>query len=82
MKYEAFKKSVLKGLQKIYGGYATVKTEKILKNNGKHYDGIVVEMAGGKGSIDLLIPLEWFYRLYNGGNADMGGMHPYHSQGL
>ena len=73
MKYEAFKKSVLKGLQKIYGGYATVKTEKILKNNGKHYDGIVVEMAGGKGSIDLLIPLEWFYRLYNGGNADMGG---------
>lgn len=73
MEYEAFKESVLKGLQEIYGGYATVTTEKILKNNGKHYDGIVVEMAGGKGSIDLLIPLEWFYRLYNDGNADMDG---------
>ncbi len=46
MKYEAFKKSVLKGLQKIYGGYATVKTEKILKNNGKHYDGKWLEGKG------------------------------------
>lgn len=73
MEYEVFKESVLKGLQKIYGGYATVRTEKKLKNNGKHYDGIVVEMAEGKGRIELLIPLEWFYRLYNDGNADMEG---------
>ena len=73
MEYEAFKESVLKGLQQIYGGYATVTTEKILKNNGKHYDGIVVELSEGKGSTGLFIPMEWFYRLYNDGNADMEG---------
>ncbi len=73
MEYEAFKESVLKGLQEIYGGHATVTMEKILKNNGKHYEGIVVEPGEGNGSICPLIPMEWFYRLYSGGNADMKG---------
>ena len=73
MEYEAFKESVLKGLQQIYDGYATVTTEKILKNNGKHYEGIVVELSEGKGSTGLFIPMEWFFKLYNDGNADMEG---------
>lgn len=73
MEYEAFKESVLKGLQEKYGGHATARVEKILKNNGIHHDGIVVEPGEGKGSTGLFIPLEWFYRLYNGGNADMEG---------
>ncbi len=73
MEYEAFKEGVLKGLQEKYGGHATARVEKILKNNGKHHDGIVVELGGGKGSTGMFIPLEWFYRLYNGGNADMEG---------
>ena len=73
MEYEVFKESVLKGLQEMYGGHATVRTEKILKNNGKHYDGIVMEPGEGKRSICPLIPMEWFYRLYSGGNADMEG---------
>ena len=73
MEYEAFKESVLKGLQEKYGGHATARVEKILKNNGKHHDGIVVELGGGKGSTGLFIPLEWFYRLYDGGNTDMEG---------
>ena len=73
MEYEAFKESVLKGLQEKYGGHATARVEKILKDNGIHHDGIVVELVEGKGSTGLFIPLEWFYRLYNGGNADMEG---------
>ncbi|MDE7359195.1 MAG: hypothetical protein K2N39_07190 [Lachnospiraceae bacterium] len=73
MEYEEFKEMVLKGLQDIYCGDATVRTERILKNNGKHYDGIVVELNGGKGRISPVIPLEWFYRLYHSGNADMEG---------
>ena len=36
MEYEAFKEGVLKGLQEKYGGHATARVEKILKNNGKH----------------------------------------------
>lgn len=73
MEYEVFKESVLKGLQEKYGGHATARVEKILKDNGIHHDGIVVELVEGKGSTGLFIPLEWFYRLYNGGNADMEG---------
>ncbi len=73
MEYEAFKESVLKGLQEKYGGHATARVEKILKNNGKHHDGIVVELGRGKGSTGMFIPLEWFYRPYNGGNTDMEG---------
>ncbi len=73
MEYEAFKEGVLKGLQEKYGGHATARVEKILKNNGKHHDGIVVELGGGKGSTGMFIPLEWFYRLYDGGNTDMEG---------
>ena len=53
MEYEAFKESVLKGLQEKYGGHATARVEKILKNNGIHHDGIVVELVEGKGSKGL-----------------------------
>lgn len=73
MEYEEFKDRVLKGLQEMYGGNVAVRVEKILKNNGKHYDGIVAELSGGKWSISQAVPVEWFYGLYCRGETGLEG---------
>lgn len=73
MEYEEFKDKVLTGLQEMYGGNAAVRVERILKNNGKHYDGIVAELSGGKWSISQVVPVEWFYRLYCSGETGLEG---------
>lgn len=73
MGYEEFKEKVLAGLQENYGGDAVFGVKRILKNNGKHYDGIVAEFRGEKGCISQSIPVEWFYRLYCSGNTDLEG---------
>lgn len=73
MEYEEFKEKVLAGLQEKYGGDAVFGVKRILKNNGKHYDGIVAEFGAETGSISQPIPVEWFYRLYCSGNTDFEG---------
>lgn len=73
MEYEEFKEKVLTDLQEKYGGDAVFRVKRILKNNGKHYDGIVAEFRGEKGCISQSIPVEWFYRLYCSGNTDLEG---------
>lgn len=73
MEYEEFKEKVLTDLQEKYGGNAVFGVKRILKNNGKHYDGIVAEFRGETGSISQSIPVEWFYRLYCSGNTDLEG---------
>lgn len=73
MEYEEFKEMVLKGVQEIYSDHVTVRAEKILKNNGKRYDIIEMEPSEELGRINQLIPMEWFYRLYCSGNADIEG---------
>lgn len=73
MEYEVFKEKVLADLQEKYGGDAVFVAKRILKNNGKHYDGIVAEFRGEKGSISQSVPVEWFHRLYCSGNADLEG---------
>lgn len=63
MEYEEFKYKVLAGLQEIYGANAAVRAYRALKNNGKHYDSILIELSEVEG-ICQIVPLEWFYQIY------------------
>lgn len=73
MEYEAFKEAVLAGVQEIYGGAATARVKRLLKNNGCHYDGILTAPRGEEESVCPAIPLEWFYRLYKRGDMSVAG---------
>lgn len=73
MEYEAFKEKVLTGLQEIYGGDAAVRADRVLKNNGKYFDSVRVELSGGKECICQIIPLEWFYRVHCEGDMSLEG---------
>ena len=73
VEYEVFKKEVLEGLMKIYGSNAQIRIERILKNNGKHYDGIQIHVDGINGCVCPIVPLEWFYEVYCDGGINIAG---------
>ncbi len=73
MEYEAFKEAVLGGLEETCGRDAQIRVEKILKNNGKHYDGVQIIMDGVGKSPRPAIPLQWFYGVYCDGDMGIAG---------
>ncbi|MBD5146845.1 MAG: hypothetical protein HDT21_13195 [Ruminococcus sp.] len=73
LRYEEFKKEVLEGLMEIYGSNAQIRIERILKNNGKHYDGIQIRVDGINGCVCPIVPLEWFYEIYCDGGINIEG---------
>lgn len=70
MKYEEFKAEILAGLRKICGDHAVIRIERILKNNGKHYDGIQI---GQRSNLCATVSLEWFYEVYCDGAMSIEG---------
>lgn len=68
MKYEEFKAKVLAGLRELYGESADIRVDKVLKNNGRHYDGVQIRRQG---SICPTIPLEMLYEIYCDGDMDI-----------
>ncbi|MBD5503558.1 MAG: hypothetical protein HDR09_07395 [Lachnospiraceae bacterium] len=73
VEYEVFKKEVLDGLMKICGNNARIRIERILKNNGKHYDGVQIRVDGISGRVCPVVPLEWFYEVYCDGGMNIAG---------
>lgn len=73
MEYEVFKKEVLEGLQKICGDEVQIGLEKILKNNGKHYDGIRIFVDESDRRVCPAIPLQNFYGAYCEGDMSIAG---------
>lgn len=73
VKYEEFKKEVLAELVEICGSNAKIRIERILKNNGNHYDGIQIGMDGISGGACPVVPLEWFYEVYCDGSMSVEG---------
>ncbi len=73
MEYEEFKKEVLGKLREICGDDLQIRSGKILKNNGKQYDGIQLfaDMADGKAC--PVIPLQWFCGAYCDGDISITG---------
>lgn len=73
VEYEEFKKEVLERLIEMYGSNAQIRIERILKNNGKHYDGIQIRVDGIRGRVCPVVPLEWFYEVYCDGGMNIAG---------
>ena len=73
LRYEEFKKEVLERLMEMYGSNACIRIERILKNNGKHYDGIQIRVDGISGRVYPVVPLEWFYEVYCEGGMNITG---------
>lgn len=79
LRYEEFKKEVLEGLMEMCGSNAQIRIERILKNNGKHYDGIQIRVNGINGCVCPIVPLEWFYEVYCDGGMNVAGcVHTIH----
>lgn len=73
MEYEAFKEAVLKGFKESCGGNMEIRTEKILKNNGKHYDGVRIIQDGAEVFPCPVLPLQWLYGAYRDGDISVAG---------
>lgn len=73
MEYEEFKGKVLEGLKETCGGGAEARVTKILKNNGRHYDGIQIIMDGADRNPCPALPLQWFYGVYCDGDMSIAG---------
>lgn len=73
MEYKTFKEAVLTGLKETSGGDTEIRTEKILKNNGKHYDGVRIIKDGAEVFPCPVLPLQWFYGAYCDGDMSIAG---------
>ena len=73
MEYEVFKEAVLENLEEICDSDVRIKTEKVLKNNGKHYDVVRLVMDGEDENVCPAIPLQWFYSAYCDGEISIAG---------
>lgn len=63
MNYQEFKICLLNGLQDFYGNDTTISTERILKNNGQHYDGLQISTKAS-GSAIPIINIDEIYKEY------------------
>lgn len=73
MEYEVFKEEVLEGLREICGDEVQISLERILKNNGKHYDGVKIFVDESDGKVCPAIPLQKFYGVYCEGDMSIAG---------
>lgn len=70
MDYQEFKTYLMKELQDFYGEDTIIVAERILKNNGQHYDGLQISKRAANGAIPI-INIEDIYEEYNNSDMDM-----------
>ncbi len=72
MDYEAFKESLIRGLEETYGGKAEIIPQETLRTNGERYEGLLAVFGTGEENIPV-IRLDELYGMYRGGEADING---------
>lgn len=70
MNYQEFKTCLLKELQDFYGKDTIISTQRILKNNGQHYDGLQIFQKAEDRAIPI-INMEKIYEEYNKADTNM-----------
>jgi len=71
MDYQEFKVAVLDGLQKCYKEEAEVEISKILKNNGRSYEGIQITFKTELRKPVPMIDLDYYYEKYEKGERNL-----------
>ena len=71
MDYEAFKESLIRGLEETYGGKAEIIPQETLRTNGERYEGLVTAFGEREENMPV-IRLDEAYGDYREGRADLG----------